>query len=161
MSTAGTTFRLLDWCAAAPLLPATMENDCDAAGLAEAHFGAGQERNPVFYVTVGTGIGGGLTVDGEIYRGSGHGAAEIGHLRPGLLADRPGSTVESLASGWGIAAAAQARLSDPISHRFRAAHHGLARARPDDVRQRLIENEETEEEYAADLWERCGGQLGS
>ena len=100
-------FPLVDWCRRALALPATLENDCDAAGLAEARFGAGQGRRVVFYVTVGTGIGGGLVVDGKIYRGNGHGAAEIGHLRPGLHADRPDQTVESLASGWGIAAAAR------------------------------------------------------
>ena len=77
-------YPLVDWCRRALSLPATLENDCDAAGLAEARFGAGQGRKVVLFVTVGTGIGGGLVVDGQIYRGNGHGAAEIGHLRPGL-----------------------------------------------------------------------------
>jgi glucokinase len=136
-----------------------LENDCDAAGLAEARLGAGRGRKVVFFVTVGTGIGGGLVIDGQIYRAGGHGAAEIGHLRPGLHADRPDQTVESLASGWGIAEAAQARLSDPISHAFVPLSTGMRGATPDDVRQRLIETEEAEAEYAADLWERCGGKL--
>ncbi len=105
-------FPLADWCQQELKLPAAIENDCDTAALAEARFGAGQGHSPVFYVTVGTGIGGGLVVDGELYRGSGRGAAEIGHLRPGLLADRPEATVESLASGTNIAAAARARLAE-------------------------------------------------
>lgn len=152
-------FPLVDWCRRELLLPAVLENDCDAAGLAEARYGAGRGRKVVFYVTVGSGIGGGLVIDGQIYRAGGHGAAEIGHLRPGLHADRPDQTVESLASGWGIAAAAQARLSDPISHPFVPLSTGLRGTTPDDVRQRLIETEEAESEYAADLWERCGGKL--
>jgi glucokinase len=152
-------FPLVDWCHRVLALPAVLENDCDAAGLAEARFGAGRGRKVVFYVTIGTGIGGGLAIDGRIYRAGGHGAAEIGHMRPGLHADRPELTVESLASGWGIAAAAQARLSDPISHPFVPLSTGLRGAKPDDVRQRLIETEEAEAEYAADLWERCGGKL--
>jgi glucokinase len=152
-------FPLVDWCAKHLSLPAALENDCDAAALAEARFGTGQGRNPVFYVTVGTGIGGGLVVDGNIYRGSGHGAAEIGHLRPGLHAEHPDQTVESLASGWGIAAAAQARLSDPISHRFEPLTTGLRRMSPEDMRQRLIETEEASEEFAADLLERCDGRI--
>ncbi len=151
-------FALVDWCRRMLLLPATLQNDCDAAGLAEARFGAGRGRKVVLFVTVGTGIGGGLVIDGQIYRGNGHGAAEIGHLRPGLHADRSDQTVESLASGWGIAAAAQARLSDPISHAFIPLTSGLHRSTPDEVRQRLIETEEAEEEYAADLWDRCGGK---
>ncbi|MGD9723559.1 MAG: ROK family protein [Pirellulales bacterium] len=152
-------FPLVDWCRRTLALPAILENDCDSAGLAEARFGAGHGRNPVFYVTVGTGIGGGLVVDRKIYRGSGHGAAEIGHLRPGLHADRPEATVESLASGWGIAAAAQARLSDPVSHRFEPLASGLRDSSPEDVRQRLIETEEAAEEFAAELWERCDGHI--
>lgn len=65
----------------------------------------------MLYVTVGTGIGGGLIVDGSIYRGCGLGAAEIGHLRPGLEANAPGICVESKAAGWGIEAVARARVS--------------------------------------------------
>ncbi len=151
-------FPLVDWWRKSLALGATLENDCDAAALAEARFGAGRGRNPVFYVTVGTGIGGGLVVEGQIYRGSGHGAAEIGHLRPGLHAEHAEQTVEALASGWGIAAAAQARLTDPISHRFEPLTTGLRRMSPEDVRQRLIETEEAGEEYAADLFERCDGR---
>lgn len=150
---------LVDWCRATLALPAKLENDCDAAGLAEARFGAGRGRKVVFYVTVGTGIGGGLIIEGNIYRGHGRGAAEIGHLRPGLHADRPDQTVESLASGWGIAAAAQARLSDTISHAFVPLTSGLNRTSPDEVRQRLIETEEAEAEYTTDLWNRCEGKL--
>ena len=59
-------------------LPAALGNDADVAGLAEALFGAGQGLSPIFYITIGSGIGGGLIVNGEIYRGSGRGAAEIG-----------------------------------------------------------------------------------
>ena len=81
--------------------PAVLGNDADVAGLAEALFGAGKGLSPIFYVTIGSGIGGGLIIDGEIYRGSGRGAAEIGHLRlPGL---QGGSAIlEQLASGWGM-----------------------------------------------------------
>jgi glucokinase len=50
------------------------------AGLAEALFGAGKGLSPIFYITIGTGIGGGLIINGEIYRGIGRGAAEIGHV---------------------------------------------------------------------------------
>lgn len=152
-------FAIVDWCRKHLKLPAALENDCDAACLAEARFGAGQGRQVVFYVTVGTGIGGGLVVGGQIYRGNGRAASEIGHLRPGLHAEHPDQTVESLASGWGIAAEAQARLTDPISHAFVPLTTGLGRNTPEQVRQRLIESEEAAEEYTADLWQRCDGKL--
>lgn len=75
-------FPLADWVSDLVGVPAVLCNDADVAGLAEALFGAGKGLSPIFYITVGTGIGGGLIIDGQIYRGVGKGAAEIGHLRP-------------------------------------------------------------------------------
>jgi glucokinase len=61
-------------------LPVTLEKDCNAAGLAEALYGAGRGHANVFYTGVGTGIGCGIILDGKIYRGA-HGAAgEGGHV---------------------------------------------------------------------------------
>jgi len=92
-------FPLADWIGELVGLPAVLGNDADVAGLAEALFGAGKGLSPIFYITVGTGVGGGLIIDGEIYRGVGRGAAEIGHLRVGNTAE---SVLEDLASGRGI-----------------------------------------------------------
>jgi glucokinase len=57
-------------------------NDCDCAALAEACFGAGKGKRSLFYVTVGTGIGGGLVIDRKVHGTDRPAAAEIGHLRP-------------------------------------------------------------------------------
>jgi glucokinase len=151
-------FPLADWCHRTFKLPAEVGNDCDVAGLAEARFGAGRGRRVVFYVTVGSGVGGGLIIDGQIYRGSGLAAAEIGHLRPGLNAERPDDTVESLASGWGIGAAAQSRLAEPMLHPFPPLGEPVRTARHDQLRQRLMEVEEVTEEFAADLLARADGK---
>lgn len=97
-----TGFPLVEWCRNELGLEATLGNDCDAAALAEARFGAGRGRRIVLYVTVGTGIGGGLCLDGRIHGTFRPAATEIGHLRPGLDADKPDHTVESIASGRGI-----------------------------------------------------------
>jgi glucokinase len=100
-------FPLADWLSDLLGLPAVICNDADVAGLAEAEVGAGKGLSPVFYITVGSGIGGGLIVDGEIYRGVGKGAAEIGHLRiakPGGYENPPILPLETYSSGWGIAA---------------------------------------------------------
>jgi glucokinase len=56
-----------------------MENDADAAALGEAGWGAGQNKSRLIYVTVGTGIGTGLIVDGQLYRGVDQSHPEIGH----------------------------------------------------------------------------------
>jgi glucokinase len=151
---------LVDWLREDFGVPAVIANDADTAGLAEARFGAGRGTNPVLYVTVGTGIGGGLIVDGHIYRGHGGGATEIGHLRPGLHADRPDQIVEALAAGWGIAAAAQARVSGgAVTHRLGPLTRGSRPLDAEAVRQRLIEAEEADEEHVADLLERCDGAV--
>ncbi len=70
-------FPLADWVSDLVGLPAALGNDADVAGLAEALFGAGKGLSPIFYITIGSGIGGGFIINGEIYRGIGRGAAEI------------------------------------------------------------------------------------
>jgi glucokinase len=101
-------FPLADWIADLLGLPAVLGNDADVAGLAEALHGAGKGLSPIFYVTIGSGIGGGLIIDGAIYRGVGRGAAEIGHLR----VPTPGGfdILEHVASGWGIENRANLRI---------------------------------------------------
>lgn len=94
-------FPLVDWIGEQLGLPAVLGNDADLAGLGEALFGAGKGKSPVFYITIGSGIGGGLILDGSIYRGSGRGGAEIGHLRVWNGVDGH-DIVEHLASGWAI-----------------------------------------------------------
>lgn len=60
-------------------VPVAMENDADAAGLAEARWGAGRGKKRFIYVTVGTGIGVAAILDGEIYRGVDGSHPEMGH----------------------------------------------------------------------------------
>ena len=79
-------------------LPVAVENDSNTAALAEATLGAGADGNPVFYFNLGSGVGGGLAIDGKIYHGRPPGEAEFGHLR----SDRDGTTVEDRCSGWAI-----------------------------------------------------------
>jgi glucokinase len=101
-------FPLVDWFRETIGLPVVLGNDSDLAGLGEAHFGAGKGFSPIVYMNIGSGIGGALVVDGRLYTGQGLGAAEIGHLRirPDE-AGKPWRTLESLASGWGMANAAR------------------------------------------------------
>lgn len=56
-----------------------MENDADAAALAEAGWGAGRNKSRLLYVTVGTGIGGGIILDRDLYRGVDRSHPELGH----------------------------------------------------------------------------------
>jgi glucokinase len=60
-------------------VPVAMENDADAAALGEAGWGAGKNKSNLIYVTVGTGIGAGIILDGKVYRGVDRSHPEIGH----------------------------------------------------------------------------------
>ncbi|MBU6277178.1 MAG: ROK family protein [Planctomycetes bacterium] len=84
----------------APLgaVPCLLENDSNAAALAEATVGAGQGARVVFYTNSGSGIGAGLVIAGRLYHGRSGGEMELGHLR--LAAD--GGILEEVASGWAI-----------------------------------------------------------
>lgn len=104
-------FPLTDWCRQTLGVPAIIGNDCDVAALAESRYGAGRGRRIVFYVTVGTGVGGGLVVDGQIFGTHRPACAEIGHLRPGLRPS-PGDDVEAIGSGRGIEQAARRRIAE-------------------------------------------------
>ena len=61
-------------------LPARIDNDANAAALGEYKFGAGKNKKNMVYITVSTGIGGGVIVDGRLMRGANGNAAELGHL---------------------------------------------------------------------------------
>jgi len=91
-------FELGDWLRSLTGLTVFVENDANTATLGEALHGAGVGFDPVFYVTLGSGVGGGLVVDGRIYHGARPGEAEIGHVR----LDRQGTIVESRCSGWAV-----------------------------------------------------------
>lgn len=62
-------------------LPLVIENDANAAAWGEARFGAGVNEHHLMMLTIGTGIGGGVVVNGQLYRGAFGIAAEFGHMR--------------------------------------------------------------------------------
>jgi len=62
-------------------LPVVIENDANAAAWAEFRFGAGEDVDDLILLTVGTGIGGGIVLNGALHRGAFGVAAEVGHMR--------------------------------------------------------------------------------
>lgn len=96
-------------------LPVKLDNDANAAGLAEAVWGAGKGHDSVFYATLGTGIGTGIIFSQRIYHGRTGAAGEGGHLSidyhgPQCACGKRGC-IEALAAGPAIARRAQARLA--------------------------------------------------
>jgi glucokinase len=67
--------------------PVVMDNDANVGALGEARYGAGRGADPLFYMTLSTGIGGGIIINGQIQRGADSYAGEIGHLN--VLPDGP------------------------------------------------------------------------
>src|ERR1700682_1419145 len=95
--------------------PVRVDNDANAAALAEAKWGAGRGYRNIFYATIGTGIGTGIIFDGRIYHGKTGAAAEGGHV--GIDWDGPvcncgkRGCIETLAAGPAIAQRARQKLA--------------------------------------------------
>jgi glucokinase len=73
-------FDLPSWLRERFVVPVVMDNDANAGALGEGFFGAGQGARPMFYMTISTGIGGGILTEEGVYRGADSYAGEIGHL---------------------------------------------------------------------------------
>ncbi len=100
-------------------LPVMLENDANAAALGEFAFGAGRGTRDMVYITVSTGIGGGIIADGRLYRGTGGAAGEIGHMTIACGGERCGcgrlGCLEAYASGTALARAGARAAEDGSS----------------------------------------------
>ncbi|WP_047870248.1 ROK family glucokinase [Nocardiopsis sp. RV163] len=101
-------------------MPVVIENDANAAAWAEARFGAGRGSDHIVCITLGTGIGGGLVIDGALHRGRYGVAAEVGHYRMVPHGRRCAcgnhGCWEQYASGRALVAEAQdLALTDPVA----------------------------------------------
>ena len=102
-------------------VPVTIENDANASALAEYRFGGGRGYNAVLYMTMSTGIGGGIVLDGQIYHGANDSAGEVGHQI--LLPDGPlcgcgkRGCLEALCSGPAIARRTQAAIRKQLANK--------------------------------------------
>jgi len=87
-------------------LPVYVEHDGNAGALAEFYFGAGKNFRNIIFITMGTGFGAGLILNGQLYRGTNDCAGEIGHIRiaeNGPLCYGKAGSLEGFGSGSGIA----------------------------------------------------------
>ncbi len=111
-------FPLADETARLYSLPVKVDNDANAAGLAETLWGAGTGYRNVFYATIGTGIGTGVVFDGRLYHGRTGAAGEGGHMsidyRGPLCGCGKRGCIEALAAGPAIGRRAQHKLAERI-----------------------------------------------
>jgi glucokinase len=95
-------------------LPIELGNDANAAALGEWLFGAGVGLRDLVYITVSTGIGGGVIADGRLLLGHLGAGAEVGHH---IIESTTGAAWEDLAAGPGLAAAAaEAMITAVVAH---------------------------------------------
>ena len=127
-------------------IPTIIENDANAGALAEARFGGGRGYDYVLYMTMSTGIGGGIVANGEIYHGANDSAGEVGHQI--LLPDGPlcgcgkYGCLEALCSGPSIARRAQEAVADQPHTRILVLADGqIDRVRSEHVLQAAREDD--------------------
>jgi glucokinase len=119
-------------------LPVYIEHDGNAGALAESYFGAGRGYRNIVFLTMGTGLGAGLILDGRLYRGTTDTAGEIGHIR--IAEDGPAcygkaGSMEGFGSGTGIANLAHSMFpgtwgeTTNILHMYSAWKNGSVEAR--------------------------------
>jgi len=113
---------LADRVAQAVGLPTFLENDANAAALAESQYGVAQGARNMLYITVSTGVGGGLILDGELWHGAYGSAGEFGHMTvdfEGPLCDCGNrGCIEAIAAGPDIAAWVAERIAAGQSSRL-------------------------------------------
>jgi glucokinase len=105
-------FPLREWAEKQWRKPVLIQNDASTAGLAEALHGSGRGYSRIFYMTIGSGVGGGWIVNGKIDDGQGFGAAEIGHTWVPDPASGLPSELEQICSGWSIGRRARLAASN-------------------------------------------------
>lgn len=142
-------------------IPTVIENDANASALAEWRFGGGRGYDYVLYMTMSTGIGGGIVANGQIYHGANDSAGEVGHQI--LLPDGPlcgcgqRGCLEALCSGPAIARRAQ----EAVRKQPNTAILALADGEIDQVKsEHLLEAARAGDSLAMSLIEETGYYMG-
>jgi len=91
-------FNIVKWLTNRFNVPVIVDNDANTAALAEARVGCGEKFKRVFYITLGSGVGGGFVIEGNIYHGKSTCESEFGHI----CINKNGDTIESSCSGWAL-----------------------------------------------------------
>jgi len=137
---------------------AFLMNDANACALAEWQFGAGRGCQSMMFLTMGTGMGSGLILDGRLYEGISGNAGEVGHMR--MAADGPvgygkAGSFEGFCSGGGIAQLARRRVAE-----F-AGESALKKFAADQLTARAVGTAaEAGDVLALAVWREVGQRLG-
>jgi glucokinase len=124
--------------------PVFLENDANAAALAEWRFGAGKGFSHLVYLTMSTGVGGGLVLGGRVHRGVSAGAGEVGHMLVEWDGERCGCGLQGCLEAYIGGACWTRRLREvtPPSSRVAALAGGRENATPEQVVEAAREGDE-------------------
>lgn len=143
-------------------VPVFIENDANVAALAEKKFGAGRGKKDLIYITVSTGVGGGLIVNGKLYAGHSFSGGEVGHTtvvpNGNLCHCGKRGCIEAHASGTAIAQAAEeaAQLYPRSLLGRRKAKNGTLKLTSRDVKEAALRGDR----QAVAILEQAGKLLG-
>jgi glucokinase len=141
-------------------LPARIDNDANAAALGEYKFGAGKNKKNMVYITVSTGLGGGVIVDGRLMRGANGNAAELGHLTLNINGPAcpcgANGCFEMYASGTAIAR----RTREAIEAGARSQILNLAGSLEEITTHHILAALQKEDELAKKIWNETTEYLG-
>jgi len=142
-------------------LPVIVENDANVAALGSAFYGAGQDVDSFIMVTLGTGVGGGIIYQNQIFRGSTGGAAEIGHMTIDYEGAFANSGVSGAIEGYlGQKFLAQHTRDRLVNHPD-SAIHDLVDGDPDRITPRVVYEAATQDDaFAQEMLAWAGHKLG-
>ena len=137
---------------------AFLMNDANACALAEWQFGAGKGCQSMIFLTMGTGMGSGLILDGRLYEGINGNAGEVGHLRladDGPIGYNKIGSFEGFCSGGGVAQIARKRVTEFVGASV------LKEVAPSALTARVVgEAAAAGDALALDIWRGVGTKLG-
>ncbi len=132
-------------------VPVALENDANAAAIAEFIFGAGKGSSSMFYATIGAGVGGAFILDGKLWEGAGGYAGEFGYI----AIDSEGTRLEELASTANIVRRTRSRFNrDSTSSLGKLPEERIGIAE-------IVKAAEEGDEFARLMLERTGTYVGT
>jgi glucokinase len=132
-------------------LEAVLENDANAAAYGEYLLGSGRGSADVFYVTLGTGVGGAFIFNGQLWRGASGFAGELGYI----TINSDGMTLEEVASAGSIVRRIKTRVQQDHTS-------SLAKIREEDIRVfHIVEAANSGDDFSRMMLERTGSYVGT
>ncbi len=143
-------------------VPCQLENDANAGAVAEFRYGAGRASRTMIFVTMGTGFGAGVIIEGRLFHGVTDSAGEIGHVRltpAGPVGYNKAGSVEGWASGGGISQIAHHAVATAASQGRTSSLKNLARISARDVATAAEAGDQTARQILRDTGQKTGEAL--